>query len=112
MVSARWLAYLFCLVGGLLTVLCASVETPTSKLLAELKTKRQMLPGFHQEFEVTRRITRGNRNPASYRELISLDVSQNRWREQVTGGLGDRIRIFDGQDLFTMESGGTEYVSA
>jgi thiol-disulfide isomerase/thioredoxin len=78
-------------------------------LWAELKAKREMLPGLHQEFEVTQSYKTGLGNQESHRKIV-LDLSQNRWRERTVNGSADRIRIFDGQDLFLMESDGDEYV--
>jgi thiol-disulfide isomerase/thioredoxin len=68
-----------------------------------------MLPGLHQEFEVTQSYRTQHGNQESHRKIV-LDLSQNRWRERMVSGSADRIRIFDGQDLFLMESEGDEYV--
>ncbi len=96
-------------VAAMFIALSASGQTPTSTLWTELKAKREMLPGLHQEFEVTQSYKTAHGNQESHREIV-LDMSQNRWRERSVSGSGDRIRIFDGQDLFLMESEGDEYV--
>jgi hypothetical protein len=44
------------------------------------------------------------------RHQVTIDVARDRWREQSTGGAGDLVRIFDGQNLFLTELEGTEYV--
>ena len=97
------------LVGAMFAVLNANCETPPNKLWTELKSKREMLAGLHQEFEVTQtfKTTRGSQD--SHREIL-VDMSQKKWRERSVSGSGERIRIFDGQDVFLMEAEGDEYV--
>lgn len=100
----------FCLwIGTICIALSASGQTPPSKLWTELKTKREMMPGLHEEFDVTQTFKTSGGSQSSHREII-LDMSQNKWREQSASGSGDRIRIFDGQDLFLTEAQGDEYV--
>ncbi len=77
----------------------------------ELKAKREMLPGFHEEFEVTRRVKSARANHVWHNDIV-IDVSQNRWGERITGGSGDLVRIYDGQDLLVAESDGAEYTLA
>jgi thiol-disulfide isomerase/thioredoxin len=93
-----------------LAALACDAETPTSKLLNELKTKRATLPAAHQEFDVTRTLTlsSGETHP-SIRKLV-VDIAQGKWREVSSDGSGVRIRIFNGTDLFTLEEGGDEFV--
>jgi hypothetical protein len=93
----------------MLIALNASGQTPTSKLWTELKAKREMLPGLHQEFEVTQSSQTSRSTRGSQRKIV-LDLSQNKWRELSVSGSSDRIRIFDGQDLFLMEADGDEFV--
>jgi thiol-disulfide isomerase/thioredoxin len=95
--------------AALLITSSASAQTAPSKLWEELQAKREMLPGLHQEFEVTRSARTARINQESHRKIV-LDLSQNRWRERTVSGSDERIRIFDGQDLFLMESEGDEYV--
>jgi len=92
-----------------LIALNASGQAPTGKLFADLKAKREMLPSLHQEFQVSQTFKTAHGNQAARRDIV-LDISQNKWREQTVDGSDDRIRIFDGQDLFLMESQGDEYV--
>lgn len=97
------------LIAAMVFALNASGQTPTSKLWTELKAKREMLPGLHQEFEVTQSYKTEHGSQDSHRKII-VDISQNKWRERSVSGSGDRIRIFDGQDLFLTEAEGDEYV--
>src|SRR5271154_1835927 len=89
----------------------AIAETPASQLWNELQAKRELLSGFHQEFDVSRTTTTTHGNQSSKREVI-LDASRGKWREKTASGSGDRIRIFDGTDLLSMDEGGDEYVRA
>jgi thiol-disulfide isomerase/thioredoxin len=97
------------LVAVIFFALNASGQTPANKLWTELKTKRETLPGLHQEFEVTQTFKTIRGIQSSHREVV-LDMSADKWRERSVSGSGDRIRIFDGQDLFLMEAEGDEYV--
>jgi hypothetical protein len=97
------------LVTVIFIALNASGQTPANKLWTELKTKRETLPGLHQEFEVTQTFKTIRGIQSSHREVV-LDMSADKWRERSVSGSGDRIRIFDGQDLFLMEAEGDEYV--
>src|SRR5205807_10244732 len=100
----------FCLVvGAVFFALNASGDAPTSKLWTELKSKREMLPGLHQEFEVSQTFKTARGNQGSRREIV-VDMSQGKWRERSISGSGDRIRIFDGQNLLVMEAEGDEYL--
>jgi len=94
---------------GFLVAFEALAETPAGGLWNELKAKRERLPGFHQEFEVSQTYKQANDSQSSKRDIV-LDVSQGQFRERSVSGSGNRIRIFDGQDLLWMEDGGTEYV--
>ena len=39
-----------------------------------------------------------------------LDVSKDRWREVLLSGAGKQTTIFDGQNLFSIQDSGDEYV--
>jgi thiol-disulfide isomerase/thioredoxin len=97
------------LVGAMFIAWNASADTPTSKLWTELKAKREMLAGLHQEFEVSQSFKTGRSTQGSHRELV-VDMSAGKWRERSISGSGDRIRIFDGQNLFLTEAEVDEYV--
>jgi thiol-disulfide isomerase/thioredoxin len=97
------------LIGAIFIALNAGGQAPANKLLSDLKTKREALPSLHQEFEVTRTFKSARATQGSHSEIV-LDMSQNKWRERAVSGSGDRIRIFDGQDLFLLEAEGDEYV--
>jgi thiol-disulfide isomerase/thioredoxin len=99
-----WLLLLVSLIA-----LNASGQAPTSKVWVELKTKRELLPGLHQEFEVTQTTKTARASQGSHRK-ITVDMAQGKWRESSVSGSGDRIRIFDGQDLLVMEAEGDEYI--
>lgn len=75
---------------------------------AELTSKRELLPGLHQEFEVTQTFNLPHGQQSS-KETVVLDFSQRNWREQRLSGSGTRIRIFDGDDLFVTEEGDDEF---
>lgn len=97
------------MIGAMFITLNASGQTPASKLWTDLTTKRDALAGLHQEFEVTQSFKTARSTQASRRTII-VDMSQNKWRERSVSGSSDRIRIFDGQDLFLMEAEEDEYV--
>ena len=84
-------------------------QTPPGKVWAELEESRAGLAGAHQEFEITVTFKTKSATQSSKRNLI-LDMSQGSWREASLGGGGDRIRIFDGKDIFQLEEGGNEFV--
>lgn len=96
------------LVGVVLIVSSASGQEPASKLWTDLKAKREMLPGLHQEFEVSRTSSTHSLS-RSFQERIVIDVADKKWRERSISGSCDCIRIFDGQDLLLMEADGNEY---
>lgn len=97
-------------------IACALAMTPTAfgvtandSLWAKFETTRQSSHTLHQEFEVSQRVKTGNVDYVSRHQLL-LDIAEGKWREQVVGDEGDRTRLFDGQDVFQMEAGGTEYI--
>ena len=97
------------MIGVMFITLNASGQAPANKFLTDLKTKREALPGLHQEFEVTQTYKTARSAQSSRRDVV-VDILQNKWRERSVSGSADRIRIFDGQDLFLMEADGDEYV--
>src|SRR5579871_5977569 len=93
----------------LFVVAPAFSETPAGTLWSELRAKREKLAGLHQEFEVTQ-ISKTKQGVRSSKRTLTVDMAQGRWREQSLSGSADRIRIFDGQDVMSMDEGGDEYV--
>jgi thiol-disulfide isomerase/thioredoxin len=87
----------------------AAAQGASPNIWADLKSKREALPGLHQEFEVTQSYVTSHGTQESRRKLI-VDISGNKWRERTVSGSEDRTRIFDGQELFVLEEGGDEYV--
>jgi thiol-disulfide isomerase/thioredoxin len=100
---------LFLIFGTALLALGGGAETPAAKLWNELQAKREKLPGVHQEFDVSRTYTLTNGTQSSKWQIV-LDLSQGQWREKSVSGSGNRLKIFDGKDLFSMEESGDEYV--
>jgi len=82
-------------------------ETSNEALWSKFQTLAKDSRVLHQEFEVTSKITVAYVEEVS-RQQVTVDLSQGKWREQWAGD-GERIRIFDGKDLFEMEPGGTEF---
>ncbi|HME10076.1 MAG TPA: TlpA disulfide reductase family protein [Bryobacteraceae bacterium] len=93
-----------------LPYLSAASESTAGRLWADLAAKREALPGFHQEFEVSRTSKSAQGDPRSSKRRVVLDASKGQWRETSISGSGDEITIFDGRDLVSMEEGGDEYV--
>lgn len=102
----RWL-----LLFVVLVVSNASGQEPAAKVWSDLKAKREALLGLHQEFEVSQTTTADRASRGLHQRLI-IDISGKKWRERYIGGSQDLVRIFDGQNLFVMETGGTEYIHA
>lgn len=92
-----------------LFTLVSRAAIPAGNLWAELKAKRDALPGLHQEFDVTQTYKTTSRSQSMKRQII-LDMAGGRWRERSVAGSGNRIRIFDGKDLFFLEEDGNEFV--
>src|SRR5271168_1560120 len=92
------------------TYLSAAEESAAGKLWTELKAKREALAGFHQEFEVSRTTKLAGGDSQANKRKIVLDVSKTQWRESTISGSGEYIRIFDGQDVVSLDQGGDEYV--
>jgi thiol-disulfide isomerase/thioredoxin len=97
------------MIGVLCVASNANGQASASNLWTELKAKRDALPSLHQEFELSRTFKTARATQGSHSEIV-LDMSQKKWRERSVSGSGDRIRIFDGQDLFLLEAEGDEYV--
>lgn len=76
---------------------------------AELKSKRDALTASHQEFEISRTFKIGEKTQSSL-SSETVDFGGRRWREHSVSGSGDRTKIFDGQDLYQLEEGTSEYV--
>jgi thiol-disulfide isomerase/thioredoxin len=99
------------LFGTVLLALNAGEQAPASRLWVEFKVKRERLSSAHQEFEVSQTFKTATGSQSSKRQMV-LDMSGARWREKSVSGSGNRIRMFDGTDLFSMEEGGDEFVRA
>jgi thiol-disulfide isomerase/thioredoxin len=95
--------------GALFLASNAYAQPSASDLWNELKTKREALLGLHQEFEATRTFVTARVTQGSQIEIV-VDFSLKKWRERSVNGSEDRIRIFDGQQLFLLEPSGDEYV--
>ena len=106
MLSARRLALVFAF--GTLIASGAAGVTSNNDLWSKFEKLRQSPPTLHQEFEVTRHITSGYREQSTHFQ-ITVDVGQGLWRERAIGGGGELTRLYDGVDLLTFESEGTEY---
>jgi len=94
---------------ALFLTLDAAAATKATGLWAELKAKRESLPGAHQEFDVSRTYKTASGSQSSKRQL-TIDMVPGRWRETSASGSGKYVRIFDGKDLLRMEDGGDEFV--
>src|SRR5690349_4974230 len=79
-----------------------------SNLWDKFETTAQVSQVLHQEFEVTRRVNTGYVQSFSHHQT-TLDISQGKWREQFVGFEEDRTRIYDGQQLYDVDLGTTEY---
>jgi len=83
--------------------------TATDTLWNKFQAIQQGSRMLHQDFEVIRRVRTGDVEEVSHLQA-EIDFAQGKWRERPIGGEGERIRVFDGQDEYLFESGGTEYV--
>ena len=104
----RNLICLSVLAGVSLMVQDSLAVTSTSDLWSKFETVLQGPRALHQEFEVMQHVRSGYADQVSRFQIV-LDFSQGKWREQPVGANGERIRVFDGEDLFVFESGGTDY---
>jgi hypothetical protein len=82
-------------------------KTAINTLWSKFETMRKGTPTLHQEFEVTQHSSTYHDSFSRYQ--VSVDLSQNKWRDKVVGDLGDSTQIFDGQDVFETQPEGTEY---
>ena len=82
---------------------------PVSDLWSKFETVANGSRSLHQEFEVMQHISSGYVDHVSRYQVV-LDFSQGQWREQPLGEGGERIRIFNGEELFMFEAGGKEYL--
>ena len=95
-------------------VVCAGLIAFTAnaqdmkKLGTDLQAKRDALPGFHQEFQITELDIRRN-HPEDFQYIQTVDVAQNKWRQFMKSSSGDEVYIYDGQNGFYMKAGGQEY---
>jgi hypothetical protein len=64
----------------LFVALNARAETSASRLLTELKAKREALPSLHQEFEVSQTSKTVHDSQSLKREIV-LDMCQEKWLE-------------------------------
>ena len=99
------------LVGACLSISSALSVTPTSDLWSKFEVVQQGTRALHQEFDVMRHVRSGYVDQVS-RLQMNLDFAQRKWREQPVGAYGNRIRVFDGENLVTFEPGGTEYAQS
>lgn len=100
---------LLLILGAVLVALNVQAQAPATKLLGELKAKREALPSAHQEFQSTEELQAGNRKQSTQRDLV-LDMAQDKWHEQALSGSGSHIRIFDGSDILVAEPGSNEFL--
>ena len=87
----------------------SSAQTSAAKLWNELREKREAVLTLHQEFDVSRTFNTANGEQSSTWQMI-LDMSHGQWREKTIRGSSTRVRIFDGQELFSFEEGGDEFM--
>lgn len=99
----------WCIAALLLVAANASGQSSAISTWDDLKGKREALPAFHQEFEVTRTYVT-SRSTQSSKVQVIIDVAGNKWRERYVSGAGDHIRIFNGQETLSLEDEGDEYV--
>jgi len=97
------------LLALVLSVSTAVADNGAARVWGELKAKREALSAFHQEFEETETFSIAQ-NTRSFRRQTIIDASKRKWRQRSVSGSGDRIRIFDGNDVFVMDAGGDEYM--
>jgi thiol-disulfide isomerase/thioredoxin len=97
------------MIVALFIALNASGQATASNLWTDLSAKRDALPGLHQEFEITQTYKTSRGDQASRRTIL-IDMAHHKWRERSASGSSDRIRIFDGQDLFLFEADEDEFV--
>ena len=82
---------------------------PAGKLWNDLKARREKLPGYHQEFEITRTFKLAHNDQSSKWQIV-VDATGEEWREKAVTGGGNQIRIFGSAGFFLIEEGGEEFV--
>lgn len=108
MLSAKRFTWLSVLIGALAMALNTTGETAGKSVWTKFETIRQGTRALHQEFDVERRVKSGYVDEVS-RHRVIIDFAKGNWREQSIGGDRDLTRLFDGQNLFVFEPGGTEF---
>jgi len=73
------------LVGVVLIVSSATGQEPASKLWSDLKAKRQMLPGLHQEFEVSRTSSALGSSRTYHQKFLSMSPIRDGGSDQSAG---------------------------
>jgi thiol-disulfide isomerase/thioredoxin len=99
------------LFATLFLTLYVRAESPASNLWNDLKTKREKLPGLHQEFDVSQTFNTAHGAQSSKWQTI-IDAAGQQWREKSVMGSGNSVTIFDGKDLLSMEEGEDEFTRA
>jgi thiol-disulfide isomerase/thioredoxin len=100
---------LLLILPGTLSLAIAS-EIPTETLWTSLAAKRSTLSSAHQEFEVSQSTRFANGGSRASKRQSILDLAPGQWRETSVSGSGSHIRIYDGNEILSMEEGGDEYV--
>lgn len=98
----------FISIAVLFAIIPVFASTSGGTVWDELKAKREKLPGYHQEFNLSQEYRAENLTHSFTREVI-VDAAPGEWRERSISGVGDFIRIFDGTDLYSMNEGANEY---
>ena len=93
--------------GGVL--LQAAETSDASRFWIDAQTKRANLTSFHQEFDVTHTLKAAGHEQGSKTQII-IDGAGAKWRSERVTGSGNRLSLFDGEELFRWEQGGDEYV--
>src|SRR5579863_676839 len=96
------------LIGILLIATNAGAQAPVTKTWEELKTKRDMLAGLHQEFSVAHNFTMAHSDEGSIR-TVGIDFSPGKWREHIMDGSEDTIHLFDGDNILVADTSGDEF---
>ncbi len=95
-------------IGILIIATNAGAQTPVAKTWLDLKAKRDMLVSLHQEFSVAHNFTLAHSYQGSIRN-VGMDLSQGKWREHIVDGSEDTIRVFDGDNILVVDTGGDEF---
>jgi|ERR1041385_765065 hypothetical protein len=92
----------------LATISIARAEQSAAKVLDDLRSKRESIPGVHQEFESSQSFVAIHGTQTSHGQVI-VDLAGKKWRERTASGAGNRVRIFDGNDLILLDEEDSEY---